>query len=281
MTAPESGRPHCEEITMTALRRAACVLLAAASLLASPAYATSFTTDSSDLWYIQAESGWGIQLVQRGSVIFGTMFVYDPTGAPTWYVATMQSVGNLVWTGDLYATTGPWFGTVPFNPANVTARKAGTMTWTLQTIKSGILTYVVDGVLVIKNVTRQTLVFDNFSGFYLGAIHLAITGCFNPAQNGTGETLGTFSMTQNGQTSSFTFIAASGVNFTIAGTAFFQDGQFGAASGTYTSSVGEVGNAGLFEMNVQYNALTSRLSLNSTNNGCQSTGYLGGIRSRP
>ena len=245
------------EAPMSSIRRALCALAVIVSLFPPPVCATAFSTDSSDLWYIQAESGWGIQLVQRGSVIFGTMFVYDPTGAPTWYVATMQSIGNLVWSGDLYATTGPWFGTVPFNPANVSARKAGTMTWTLQTIKSGILTYVVDGVLVIKNVTRQTLVFDNFSGFYLGAIHLAITGCFDPAQNGTGETLGTFSMTQNGQTSNVTFIAANGVNFTIAGTAFFQDGQFGAASGTYMSSVGEVGNASLFEMNVQYNALTS------------------------
>jgi len=172
---------------MSSIRRALCALAVIVSLFPPPVCATAFSTDSSDLWYIQAESGWGIQLVQRGSVIFGTMFVYDPTGAPTWYVATMQSIGNLVWSGDLYATTGPWFGTVPFNPANVSARKAGTMTWTLQTIKSGILTYVVDGVLVIKNVTRQTLVFDNFSGYYLGAIHLAITGCFRPCAKRNGR----------------------------------------------------------------------------------------------
>lgn len=37
---------------MMALRHAACVLLAAASLLASPANATSFSTDQSDLYYI-------------------------------------------------------------------------------------------------------------------------------------------------------------------------------------------------------------------------------------
>src|SRR5208282_840912 len=28
-----------------------------------------FTADLSDLWYIPAESGWGMQLVQRGTVI--------------------------------------------------------------------------------------------------------------------------------------------------------------------------------------------------------------------
>ena len=68
---------------MTTLCRAACVLLAAVSFLASPAYPASFSTDQSDLYYIPAESGWGIQLVQRGAVIFATMFVYGPGYTPT------------------------------------------------------------------------------------------------------------------------------------------------------------------------------------------------------
>jgi hypothetical protein len=131
---------------MKALRRAACVVLAAVSFLASTAYSTSFSTDQSDLYYIVAESGWGIQLVQRGSVIFGTMFVYGPSNTPTWYVATMQFAGNFTWTGDLYATTGPYFGTVPFNPANVVATKVGTMTWTPTSVTTGTLTYDVNGV---------------------------------------------------------------------------------------------------------------------------------------
>jgi len=103
---------------MNALRNAACVLLAAGSLLASPAYATSFTTDQSDLWYIPAESGWGMQLVQRGNVIFATLFVYDPNN-PTWYTATMDYTSNYTWTGTLYATTGTDFS-LPWNPAALT-----------------------------------------------------------------------------------------------------------------------------------------------------------------
>jgi len=85
------------------------------------AKATSFTTDQSDLWYIPSESGWGMQLVQRDSVIFATLFVYGQNNQPTWYVSTMNYTSNLTWTGPLYATTGPWFGTVPFNPQNVNA----------------------------------------------------------------------------------------------------------------------------------------------------------------
>src|SRR5438067_967897 len=114
MTASEKWPRVPKGRIMKAFRRAACILLAAICFVASPAYPTAFTTDSSDLWYIVAESGWGMQLVQRGDIIFATLFVYDPSGAPTWYVATLApTVTPLVWSGDLLATTGPWFGTVP------------------------------------------------------------------------------------------------------------------------------------------------------------------------
>jgi hypothetical protein len=265
---------------MTTLRRAACVLLAAVSFLASPAYSTSFSIDQSDLYYIPAESGWGIQLVQRGSVIFGTMFVYGPSNTPTWYVATMQFAGNFTWTGDLYATTGPYFGIVPFNPANVVATKVGTMTWVAQTVDTGTLSYDVDGLAVTKNVVRQTLVLDDYSGTYLGAFNGTATGCTNPANNGPPRDFRSafISVTQSGQVMSIT-VSVLGVTFTISGT-LSQSGQFGTLLGTYTSSVGEIGNASVSAMNVQVNALTASYSLNSTNNGCQTTGYLAGMRSR-
>src|SRR5215467_14300247 len=136
---------------MTWLRHITLAFLTAASLLATPVTATSFSTDQSDLWYIVAESGWGMQLVQRGNVIF--------------------------------ATTGPWFGTVPFNPSNVVATKVGTMTWTAQGDDTGNVSYSVNGTQVSKNVVRQTLVFDDYSGAYLATLHAGITGCTNPADN--------------------------------------------------------------------------------------------------
>src|SRR5215469_6275549 len=168
---------------MNALRRAACVVLAALSLIATPASATAFSIDQSDIYYIAAESGWGIQLVQRGSIIFATIFIYGPSGAPTWYVATMNSTDGVTWTGDLLATTGPYFATLPFNPANVTVAKVGSMTWVPTSATAGTLTYIVNGTTIVKQVTRQSLALDNYSGTYLGAMHFASTGCTNPADN--------------------------------------------------------------------------------------------------
>ncbi len=219
--------------------------------------------------------------MQRGSVIFATMFVYGASNTPTWYVATMQFAGNFTWTGDLYATTGPYFGTVAFNPANVVATKVGTMTWVAQTAEGGTLNYDVGGIAVTKNVVRQSLVFDDYSGTYLGALHVTATGCTNPADNTPpfDIPLATISVTQNGQSVSIT-ISVFGVTIAISGT-LSQSGQFGTVLGTYTATGGEVGNATVSAMNVQVYALAATFSLSSTNIGCQSVGYLAGMRSQP
>jgi hypothetical protein len=267
---------------MKMLRRTVVVLLAAASLVAFPAGATSFSTDQSDLYYIVAESGWGIQLVQRGSVIFATMFVYGPTGAATWYVATMNSTDATTWTGDLYATTGPYFGTVPFNPANVVATKVGTMTWTPTSVTTGTLMYDVNGVGIVKNVVRQTLVLDDYSGTYLGAINLTTSGCTNPSDNtpSTDAPGATIAVTQSGQSITITISVFGLTAVTISGT-LSQSGQFGSVLGTYTAVGNEVGNASVSAMNVQVNALSASFSLQSTNTGCQDTGNFVGMRSMP
>jgi hypothetical protein len=263
---------------MNVLRRAACALLAAISLFASPVYATSFTTDQSDLWYILAESGWGIQLVHRGSVIFGTMFVYGPSTASTWYVATMQYAGNLTWTGDLYATTGPWFGTEPFNPANVIATKVGTMTWAPTSVTTGTLIYDVNGVTVVKNVIRQTLVFDDFSGHYGGGIHQTTTDCANPAFNGTLENIGVLNITQSGAAITLQSLPATGGSCSFPGT-LTQFGQMGVVDGSYACTDGTSGTFHAFEMQVNYTGLTGRFRASaSLPAGCQSTGWFGGLR---
>src|SRR5205809_804553 len=115
----------------------------------------------------------------------------------------MNSTDGLTWTGDLYATTGPFFATVPFNPANVVATKVGTMTWTAQTVDTGNVFYTVNGVAVSKNVVRQTLVFDDFSGHYAGGSDEDVTACLDPAFNGTIEGTGNLYVVQNGQAITF------------------------------------------------------------------------------
>jgi hypothetical protein len=261
---------------MKSLRHAACVVLAAASLLAAPAHATSFSTDQSDLYYIATESGWGIQLVQRGSVIFATLFVYGSNGQPTWYTATMDYQSDLTWSGDLYATTGPYFETVPFDPSMVTRQLVGTMTWQAPFVEGGTLTYVVNGVTIVKNVTRQSLVLDDFSGHFAGGTHSDIGSCTNPNFNGTVENFGTLDVSQNG-TAILLQTTTAALNCSYSGM-LNEFGQMGEVNGTYACSDGSGGTIFLFEMQVNETGITGRFSATAASPaGCQSTGWFGGV----
>jgi hypothetical protein len=264
---------------MKLLRHAACVLVAAASLLASPAYSTAFTTDQSDLWYVATEAGWGIEFVHRGSVIFATLFVYDPSGNPVWYVSTMQYTGSsFTWSGDLYATTGPYFGTEPFNPANVIATKVGTMTWAAQSVNTGTLTYIVNGTTVVKGTTRETLVDDDFTGHYGGGFHSVTTSCIDPSLDGTVEPIGVFDITQSGQTLTVQTTPTNGTSCSYPGP-LIQFGQMGEVSGTYNCANGTTGTFYFYEVQVNVTGVTGRFSTTATSPaGCQSTGWFGGLR---
>jgi hypothetical protein len=263
---------------MKTLRHAACVLLAAASFFASPAYAT----DQSDLWWIPTESGWGMQLVQRGETIFATIFVYGPTGAPTWYTATLNPTAiSLTWTGTLYATTGPWFGTVPFDPSSVTLTPVGTMTWHAIYVDLGTVSYTVNGIQVTKNVERQFIANDNYSGIYYGAILGTAAACTNPAADGPFDAFATTTVVQNGQSVNVTIVTvvpagSVSVTFTLIGT-LTQQGQFGDIVGSYTTSAGESGGFDLFEISAEINHWTARFSLTGSD-GCLNTGSVGGMR---
>ena len=135
--------------------------------VAQAAFATSATTDQSDLWYVPTESGWGMQLVQRDAIIFSTLFVYDLNGKATWFVATMTYQGNLVSEGDLLATTGPWFGAIRSIRRPLSVRKARMISWrALQRQRRHGLPVPVDGVWMTKNIIRQSLAVEDYSGHY-------------------------------------------------------------------------------------------------------------------
>ncbi len=263
---------------MNALRRAACILLAAASFLSAPSHATSFTTDQSDLYYIVAEQGWGIQLVQRGSVIFATLFVYDVSGLPTWYTATMDYTSDFTWTGTLYATTGTYFGAA-WNPLALTLTPVGTMTWQAQSVTMGTLNYVVNGVAVVKNIIRQTLVLDDYNGHYAGYAHREFTNCANPALNGVFEEPFLLDIAQSG--SAITTVQTNlntGGSCTFTGTVS-EFGQMGEFDDAFACTDGAAGTGSSFEVQVTISGITARRTdTYSSPIGCQNNSWIGAAR---
>ena len=259
------------------VRLALQISLLVALSLARPTWATSFSNDQSDLWWNTNEDGWGIQFVQRGKTIFATMFVYDAAGNPTWYVATMDGAkpgGVLTFTGDLYATHGPWFGAVPYNPATFGATKVGTMTWQKSAGDPGALTYSVGGVNVTKSLTRQPIGGDDYTGTYTVGLHLVAAACSNPGSNGPLDFTDVMTVAQSGTAITLTFAA---IGCIYSGT-YTQNGQFGTISGTFSCANGDAGPFNTSNMIVTPVGMVARVSGTSTKSGCQDTGQIGGVR---
>ena len=249
--------------------------LALGLLVTLPVRGTSFDTNSTDLWWNPSESGWGVQLLQEADVIFATMYVYDASNVPTWYVALLNYAGNNQYTGALLATHGPWFGNPSFNPGLVSNRVVGQMTYTLDYVEQGRLSYTVDGVPVSKTIYRMALKDDNYVGEYMLAYKETATGCFNPANNGTQDQALIADVTQ-GTNFMRLDVTGEGFNCVYVGD-YLQSGQFGKTRGTYSCSTGETGNYVLFEMNVNRDDVRGRLTA-TNNQGCTLSGAFAGLR---
>jgi hypothetical protein len=61
------------------------------------------------LWWVPAESGWGLNTNHQGNIVFATLFTYAPDGQPMWLVGPSLGgvAGERLFTGALYRTTGP------------------------------------------------------------------------------------------------------------------------------------------------------------------------------
>lgn len=277
---------------MNILKRALGGLLLCTSLVATPALAVSSTADQSDLWWADpagSEDGWGIQFVQSDSqtesIIFATMYVYGKTGAPTWYFATLVKqpvVGALTWSGDLFTSTGSWFGDVPYNSGLFQYRRVGTMTFSTPitsatSIIRGNLSYDVDGVSVAKKLIRQTLRNEDYRGHFGGAVHEFTTGCPNPSNNGTSEPLGTIDIAQQGTLLTLNNTAMTGGNCTYTGV-LQQFGRMGDVVGNYSCQNGWTGTFHIYEFQVNEFGVSGRFTKTATTPlGCQSSGWFGGV----
>jgi hypothetical protein len=117
----------------------------------------SSSSNYQDLWWNSSESGWGINLIQQGNIIFATLFTYDANGRATWFVMSSgakQADGS--YAGDLYSTRGPAFNAVPFRPiGSGNINRVGAMQVRFADLEHGTLTYSINGVTVVKSIERQ------------------------------------------------------------------------------------------------------------------------------
>jgi len=228
------------------------------------------TTDPGDLWWNPAESGWGLQLVQGGDVVFATLYVYDAQSRPTFYTATLASTGN-GYSGDLFATSGPWFGAPDFEPASVSARKVGTFSFTPVNATIASLQYSVDNVIVNKQVQRQTLRFDDYSGHYIATVNRVTTSCGDAAL--AGEHTDTYDITiaQTGTLVTMNWNGPSSFTCRFSGT-YDQAGRFGSMTTGYDCTSAENGNMSFDQLTLRSGMVAGHFQGHGLSDGCDHRG---------
>src|SRR5437588_396287 len=126
---PESSMLSSDNTRLSRPRAIAMLKRFFLAVLLFVAAGRAAAVDYTDIWYIPAEAGWGVNVVQSDAFLFITFFIYGADGKPTWFTGqvTTQDAGK-TFNGTLYATTGtyylsPWAGlssgpagTVSFQP---------------------------------------------------------------------------------------------------------------------------------------------------------------------
>ena len=137
--------------------------------------------DYTDLYYVPAEGGWGVNVVQSEDFLFVTFFIYGPDNKPTWYTAqlTLDASGN--YSGNLYAATGTYYA-MPWKASDLSNTPVGTASFKATSPYTATLAYTVTtppalAATVTKALQRQPLTAIGVGGHYFGVAIFTRPGC--------------------------------------------------------------------------------------------------------
>lgn len=254
-----------------------CFAVAMSSLFLLSAPLRAQAIDYSDIWFLPAEAGWGVNLIQNEDVIFATFFVYGPNNQPTWLDAVMYRDGNGNFTGNLYTEVGSYYG-APWNPAAQLETLAGTASFVPLDPYSGTLSYsLINGPTVVKSIQRQTLTPIVLGGNYVGGQAGAYSNCNNaPPYTDTFD----LNVTQANGAATFIFNYAfgGGATCTMAGT-LQQAGQLyriDPASYSCTGSLMFDASATMEEIKATAQGIEGRFT-GYQSDGCQENAQFSGV----
>ena len=236
-----------------------------------------------DLWWNPDESGWGINISHQGDVMFATWFIYGANSQPTWiFLSNAKRSGTLgnTFIGEIaQAISGSPFSAVPFVPStSANFRPVGSAKFVFSDSRTGSLEYAIDGVTVIKQITRQSISVFNLTGNYFGGLKREGSGCINAALNGSLLNQATYSVNHNIETGSLTITEIGGTQCNFSGnTQVF--GSIVEGSGNLTCSAENItGTWTMREGRPSPNAFSALLTIRPSGESCSLNATIGGLK---
>ena len=108
----------------------------------------------SDLWFNPAETGWGLNLVQQGDIVFGTYFTYDAQGKGEWLVMPDARKSGSTYSGVLARAHGPAFD-APWDSSKVSVTPIGSGSMSFQSPALGSFNLMQDGAPYARSLVRM------------------------------------------------------------------------------------------------------------------------------
>jgi len=226
--------------------------------------------DYSDVYYVPAESGWGVFVIQSDNFQFVSFFIYGPDNKPTWYTAQLTQDSNGNFSGPLFLTTGTYFG-AQWKTADKSITQVGTAMFSPTSATTATLTYALtNGPSVVKQLQRQTLTTITIGGSYVGGQSGAYSKCTNANLNGPYTDAFNVDVTQlaNGN-ATFKFSYASNLSCTFNGTLVQTGTLYSIPTATYQCSDGLNTTASMSEIKATSLGIEGRFAAPSVGSGCR------------
>jgi hypothetical protein len=246
---------------------------------------TSHASPLTGLWWNASESGWGATLTQQSSLLFVTMFVYDPTGNATWYTASC-TIASTTCTGDLLRVRGGASPTAAWTSGSLAPSKTGAITLTFTSNDTASMAYTIDGVAASKQISRQIFgplppATPSLAGVWYGAIIEARSNCSQSQNNGNRATYGQYTIGMGvGPNGGLSIILSgvTGLQCTYNGN-FTTNGARLSANGTLSCADGKHGTWQSTSMTVLPRAMSLELDVQlDTTETCSVFTVIGGSR---
>ena len=238
--------------------------------------------DYTDIWYIPAEAGWGVNVVQSDAFLFITFFVYGADGKPTWFTGqvTTQDAGK-TFNGTLYATTGTYY-LLPW--AGFSGGPAGTVSFQPLGPYTAKLIYTVTGVgTVTKFIQRQNLTAITVGGAYSGAQSGTYSNCSMSATNSSYRDFFDLQVTQlrdpTGVTDGTVTFVFAYTNFScsFSGTLVLHGQLYSVPVASYQCTDGLMTSAAMTEIKATAQGVEGRFSAPSVGGNCREDAQFSGV----
>ncbi len=128
------------------------------TICTSTTAARTGATNYQDIWFNDAEPGWGINLVHQGGTIFAAWYTYRADGQPQWLSASLQATSGAAmptFAGDMVRFAGQPLAQINGAPATIgAAQTVGILQFTFNNGETAMMRYTLDGITQTKPIKR-------------------------------------------------------------------------------------------------------------------------------